>query len=154
MKRHTELKKIPGTSGQTATKPTTSKKNNCKSALHPLTQNYYLPKIVLKYFRFYEFHAILENIFPGNFEGTHPSKITKNDSQGSIILVRILLQRAFQSRKCTHKKFEDNNSRGALSGPVFRDTARLSQRYPPIAHYGVCGVSTWPIGCDTPLPLF
>ena len=40
-----------------------------------------------------------------------------------------------------------------LSGPVLRDTARLSQRYPPIARYGVFGVSTWPIGCDTPLPL-
>ena len=39
-----------------------------------------------------------------------------------------------------------------LSGPVMRDTARLSQRYPPIAHYGVFGVSTWPIGCDTPSP--
>ena len=37
---------------------------------------------------------------------------------------------------------------------VLRDTARLSQRYPPIARYGVFGVSTWPIGCDTPLPLF
>ena len=24
----------------------------------------------------------------------------------------------------------------ALSGPVLRDTARLSQRYPPIARYG------------------
>ena len=33
-----------------------------------------------------------------------------------------------------------------------RDTARLSQRYPPIARYGVFGVSTWPIGCDTPSP--
>ena len=40
----------------------------------------------------------------------------------------------------------------ALSGPVLRDTARLSQRYPPIARYGVFGVSTWPIGCDTPSP--
>ena len=39
-----------------------------------------------------------------------------------------------------------------LSGPVLRDTARLSQRYPPIACYGVFGVSTWPIGCDTPSP--
>ena len=39
-----------------------------------------------------------------------------------------------------------------VSGPVFRDTARLSQRYPPIARYGVFGVSTWPIGCDTPSP--
>ena len=29
-----------------------------------------------------------------------------------------------------------------LSGPVLRDTARLSQRYPPIARYGVFGVST------------
>ena len=38
----------------------------------------------------------------------------------------------------------------ALSGPVLRDAARLSQRYPPIARYGVFGVSTWPIGCDTP----
>ena len=40
----------------------------------------------------------------------------------------------------------------ALSGPVLRDTARLSQRYPPIARYGVFAVSTWPIGCDTPSP--
>ena len=42
------------------------------------------------------------------------------------------------------------------SGPVLRDTARLSQRYPPIqgpiARYGVFGVSPWPIGCDTPSP--
>ena len=42
--------------------------------------------------------------------------------------------------------------RQGLSGPVLRDTARLSQRYPPIARYGVFGVSTWPIGCDTPSP--
>ena len=41
-----------------------------------------------------------------------------------------------------------------LSGPVLRDTARLSLRYPPIARYGVFGVSTWPIGCDTPPPPF
>ena len=40
----------------------------------------------------------------------------------------------------------------SLSGPVLRDTVRLSQRYPPIARYGVFGVSTWPIGCDTPSP--
>ena len=39
-----------------------------------------------------------------------------------------------------------------LSGPVLRDTAGLSQRYPPIARYGVFGVSTLPIGCDTPSP--
>ena len=39
-----------------------------------------------------------------------------------------------------------------LSGPVLRDTARLSQRYPPIARCGVFRVSTWPIGCDTPPP--
>ena len=43
-------------------------------------------------------------------------------------------------------------TRKHLSGPVLRDTARLSQRYPPIARYGVFGVSTWPIGCDTPSP--
>ena len=42
--------------------------------------------------------------------------------------------------------------RPKLSGPVSRDTARLSQRYPPIARYGVFGVSTWPIGCETPSP--
>ena len=42
--------------------------------------------------------------------------------------------------------------RHSLSGPVLRDTARLSQRYPPIARYGVFGVSTWQIGCDTPSP--
>ena len=30
----------------------------------------------------------------------------------------------------------------ALSGPGLRDTARLSQRYPPIARYGLFGVST------------
>ena len=42
--------------------------------------------------------------------------------------------------------------RQKLSGPVLRDTARLSQRYPPIARYGVFGVSTWPIACDTPSP--
>ena len=41
---------------------------------------------------------------------------------------------------------------GTLSGPVLHDTARLSQRCPPIARYGVFGVSTWPIGCDTPFP--
>ena len=39
-----------------------------------------------------------------------------------------------------------------LSGPVLRDTARLSQQYPPIARYGVFGVSTWLIGCDPPPP--
>ena len=39
-----------------------------------------------------------------------------------------------------------------LSGHVLRDTARLSQRYPPIARYGFFAVSTWPIGCDTPSP--
>ena len=38
------------------------------------------------------------------------------------------------------------------SGPILRDTARPSQRYPPIACYRVFSVSTWPIGCDTPPP--
>ena len=42
--------------------------------------------------------------------------------------------------------------RCTLSGPVLRDTARLSQRYLPIARYGVFGASTWRIGCDTPSP--
>ena len=39
-----------------------------------------------------------------------------------------------------------------LSGPVLRDAARLSQRYPAIARYGVLSVSTSPIGRDTPSP--
>ena len=39
-----------------------------------------------------------------------------------------------------------------FSGPALRDTARLSQRYPLIARYGVFDVSTWPIVCDTPSP--
>ena len=39
-----------------------------------------------------------------------------------------------------------------LSAPVLRDAARLSQRSPPIARYGIFCVSTWPIGCDTPSP--
>ena len=42
-------------------------------------------------------------------------------------------------------------SRGTLVVP-YCDIARLSQRYPPIARCGVFGVSTWPIGCDTPSP--
>ena len=50
------------------------------------------------------------------------------------------------------KKMFGFNSRPLLSGPALRDTARLSQRYPPIARYGVFGVATWPIGCDTPSP--
>ena len=37
-----------------------------------------------------------------------------------------------------------------LSGLVLRDAARLSQRYPLLRVMGVLGVSTWPIGCDTP----
>ena len=38
------------------------------------------------------------------------------------------------------------------SGPVLHDTARLSQRYAPTMRYGASGVSTWPMGCDTPSP--
>ena len=54
-----------------------------------------------------------------------------------------LLRRVFSTRRFLNK---------GLSGPVLHDTARLSQRYPPIARHGVFGVSTWPIGCDTPSP--
>ena len=39
-----------------------------------------------------------------------------------------------------------------LVAPYCAITTRLSQRYPPIARYGVFCVSTWPIGCDTPPP--
>ena len=59
--------------------------------------------------------------------------------------------RVFQ---CKDKSFLEGFLEGSVleKAPVSRDTARLSQRYPPIARYGVFGVSTWPIGCDTPSP--
>ena len=41
----------------------------------------------------------------------------------------------------------------ALSGPVLRDTARLSQRYPPIARYGFLVSQHGQLGA-IPLPLF
>ena len=56
------------------------------------------------------------------------------------------------SSNITQPNFWSNYLCNHFSGPVLRDTARLSQRYPPIARYGVFGVSTWPIGCDTPSP--
>ena len=52
--------------------------------------------------------------------------------------------------KFLDKKKKNPSPGPDLSGPVSRDAARLSQRYPHIARYGVFGVSTWPIGCDTP----
>ena len=74
-------------------------------------------------------------------------------------------QARFQNSGCfpSGRKKKENSQRSPiydfpllrpphLSGPVLRGTARLSQRYPPIARYGVFGVSTWPIGCDTPSP--
>ena len=53
---------------------------------------------------------------------------------------------------CCSAPSRDVMSAQPLSGPVLRDIARLPQRYPAIAHYGVLGVSTWSIGCDTPSP--
>ena len=59
------------------------------------------------------------------------------------------------------KKGEDDEGRGkdllgisALSGPVLRDTARLSQRYPPIARYGVFWCLNMANWVRYPLPLF
>ena len=69
-------------------------------------------------------------------EETHPKPTHPNKS-------RVCIKRI---RDCLRKLSP------LLSGPVLRDTARLSQRYPPIARYGVFGVSTWPLGCDTPSP--
>ena len=46
-----------------------------------------------------------------------------------------------------------NSAHKGLSGPVLRDTVGLSQRYPPIAPYGVFGVSTWQLGA-IPSPSF
>ena len=49
-----------------------------------------------------------------------------------------------------HIQFESPPMKGwtlQLSGPVLRDTTRLSQRYPPIARYGV-----WCLDMATSLP--
>ena len=47
----------------------------------------------------------------------------------------------------THPLHCSGKENPPASGPVLRDTARLSQRIPPYF-----GVSTWPSGCDTPSP--
>ena len=54
----------------------------------------------------------------------------------------------FEESRLRGVSFPEGQRLTVLSGPA----ARLSQRYPPIARYGVFGVSTWPIGCDTPSP--
>ena len=84
----------------------------------------------------------------------HPSKIPLLDRNPFVGV-----EYGWWSPKGRHKRFRvwcsacrARMARRDLSGPVLRDTARLSQRYPPIARYGVFGVSTWPIGCDTPSP--
>ena len=64
------------------------------------------------------------------------------EQYSSIILLSCWRFLRHSEPKCFH----------ALSGPVLRDTARLSQRYLSDTRYGVFGVSTWPIGCDTPSP--
>ena len=52
------------------------------------------------------------------------------------------------------QSFVRKNSPRILSGPVLRDTARLSQRYPPIARYGVFGCLNMANRVRYPLPLF
>ena len=69
-----------------------------------------------------------------------PESLSKEQSQITLFKSSLLRSRSRSSE------------RTQLSGPVLRDTARLSQRYPPIARYGVFGISTWPIRCDTPSP--
>ena len=68
-----------------------------------------------------------------------------------LIVLPLKTPAIFSLRTCTPVK---GTPCSTLSGPVLRDTASLSQRYPPIARYGVFSVSTWPIGCDTPPPPF
>ena len=63
---------------------------------------------------------------------------------------------------CDPSKVNQNSQHFQLKRSAFWDhlleslvapyTTRLSQRYPPIARYGVFGVSTWTIGRDTPSP--
>ena len=81
--------------------------------------------------------------FNAKFPGKHEKKLFTKFfwRAGKVTFPLPVFKRRFASSTRLH-----------LSGPVLRDTARLSQRYPPIARYGVLGVSTWPIGCDTPSP--
>ena len=64
----------------------------------------------------------------------------------------IFCQTSWNSNDSLNVRKLTESCSSVLSGPVLRDTARLSQRYPPIARYVVFGVATWPIGCDTPSP--
>ena len=54
-----------------------------------------------------------------------------------------------KSRSAPGSRGQFSSSHSTSFGPVLRDTARLSQRYPLIARYGVFGVSDGPILRDT-----
>ena len=68
-----------------------------------------------------------------------------------------LLQRSFWSKmtsalqksQCCSATSAAQHSENCSATSVFT-CGTLQGRYPPIARYGVFGVSTWPIGCDTP----
>ena len=75
---------------------------------------------------------------------------TKEDTLGPADYDPSEGSRRQRSRQVNFHQY--TSERCDLSGPVLCDTARLSQRDPPIARYGVFGVSTWPSGCDTPSP--
>ena len=66
------------------------------NSTYPLTQNYYLQKIILKYL-FWEItkltrHSLKISFLPGHPDSTKCPKITKNNSQG-IVFVIISCQR-------------------------------------------------------------
>ena len=67
----------------------------------------------------------------------------------ALLLYLEAIQLRFSKLQPSHKATGSRNNLRDLSGPVLRDTARLSQRYPPIVLWGV---SRWPIGYDTPSP--
>ena len=79
----------------------------------------------------------------GTVPGAPPSPYTRPQQCPKILLKTVLGTRPESTFAPRH----------VLSGPVSRDTARLSQRYPPsLRAMGFLGVSTWPIGWDTPSP--
>ena len=77
-------------------------------------------------------------------------KCSPNDflSGGSVRFFRLCLCTYFGMKK----KHRNEKFAWTRSGPVLRDTARLSRRYPLLRAMGFFGVSTWPIGRDTPSP--
>ena len=88
----------------------------------------------------YEFHAYVfqKFSFPQDIEGAHLLAKFEDYFLGTSFSMFL----NFHPRPRSIQALLESFAKG-LSGPVLRDTARLSQRYPPIARYGsLIGVST------------